>query len=79
MVGAALILMIFWRMLNRQKPEPVPIEVLSLTPESSVRSQQKSGEITPELLNELIRQKPANIGIALRDWVAEGSAPAGKN
>ncbi len=79
MVGAALILMIFWRMLNRQKPEPVPIEVLSLTPENSVRSQQKSGEITPELLNELIRQKPANIGIALRDWVAEGSAPAGKN
>ncbi len=79
MAGAALILLIFWRMLNRQKPEPVPIEVLSLTPESSVRSQQKSGEITPELLNELIRQKPANIGIALRDWVTEGSAPAGKN
>lgn len=79
MVGAALILMIFWRMLNRQKPEPVPIEVLSLNPESSSRAQQKTGEVTPELLNELIRQKPANIGIALRDWVAEGSAPAGKN
>jgi flagellar M-ring protein FliF len=79
MAGAALILMIFWRMLNRQKPEPVPIEVLSLTPESSGRAQQKTGEITPELLNELIRQKPANIGIALRDWVAEGSAPVGKN
>ena len=79
MAGAALLLMIFWRMLNRQKPEPVPIEVLSLSPESSGRAQQKTGEITPELLNELIRQKPANIGIALRDWVAEGSAPAGKN
>lgn len=79
MAGAALILMIFWRMLSRQKPEPVPIEVLSLTPESSGRAQQKTGEVTPELLNALIRQKPANVGIALRDWVAEGSAPAGKN
>jgi flagellar M-ring protein FliF len=28
------------------------------------------GAITPELLNELIRQKPANIGVALRDWAA---------
>ena len=32
--------------------------------------------MTPEMLNELIRQKPANIGTALRDWV---DAPQGKN
>jgi flagellar M-ring protein FliF len=32
--------------------------------------------ITPELLNELIRQKPGNVGAALRNWVAE---PASKN
>jgi hypothetical protein len=31
------------------------------------------------MLNELIRQKPANIGVALRDWVAAGATPAGKN
>jgi flagellar M-ring protein FliF len=28
------------------------------------------GSLTPELLNELIRQKPVNIGTALKDWVA---------
>jgi flagellar M-ring protein FliF len=36
--------------------------------------------VTPELLNELIRQKPANVGVALRDWVsASPTATASKN
>ncbi|MES2696683.1 MAG: flagellar basal-body MS-ring/collar protein FliF [Verrucomicrobiota bacterium] len=77
--GAALALLIFWRMLSRQKPEPVPIEVLSLTPETAAQRVHNSGNVTPELLNELIRQKPANIGVALREWVSAGSAPVGKN
>ncbi len=38
-----------------------------------------ASNVTPELLNDLIRQKPANIGIALRDWVSAGNVPAGKN
>ena len=29
-----------------------------------------SNGVTPEMLNQLIRHKPANIGAALRDWVA---------
>lgn len=77
--GALIVFLIFWRMLKRQKPEPVPIEVLSLSPDNSSRSMPNPGSVTPEMLNELIRQKPANIGVALRDWVAAGSAPAGKN
>ncbi len=72
--GAVAVLLFFWRALARQKPEPVPMEVLSMTPEAA-RSLPSSNSVTPELLNELIRQKPANIGIALRDWVA---VPAGK-
>jgi flagellar M-ring protein FliF len=78
--GAALVLLIFLRMLKRQKPEAVPIEVLSLTPENAAQRLPNANNVTPELLNELIRQKPANIGVALRDWVAGGNAqPAGKN
>jgi flagellar M-ring protein FliF len=77
--GAAVVFLVFWRMLNRQKPEPVPIEVLSLNPNVSARTSANPGQVTPEMLNELIRQKPANIGIALRDWVSAGTAPAGKN
>jgi len=78
--GAALVMLIFWRLLKRQKPEPVPIEVLSYSPEQA-RSLPNASNVTPELLNELIRQKPANIGVALREWVSAGApaAPASKN
>jgi flagellar M-ring protein FliF len=76
-VGAALaILIVFWRVLSRQKLEPVPVEVLAMTPDAAARALPNSNSVTPELLNELIRQKPANAGVALRDWAA---VPAGKN
>ncbi len=71
-VGAGFVLLIFLRMLRRQKPEPVPVEVLSMTPDAAARA-LPSNTVTPDLLNELIRQKPANIGVALRDWVSAGS------
>ncbi len=72
-IGAAIVLMIFLRMLARQKPEPVPVEVLSMTPDAAARA-LPSSTVTPDLLNELIRQKPANIGVALRDWVSAGAS-----
>ncbi len=79
--GAAVVLLVFWRLFKRQKPEAVPIEVLSYTPEQASRTLPNANNVTPELLNELIRQKPANIGVALREWVTAGnaSAPASKN
>ena len=77
--GAALVLLVFLRVLSRQKPEPVPVEVLSLPPDAQQRALNSPNAVTPELLNELIRQKPANVGVALRDWVAAGTATASKN
>lgn len=74
--GAGLVLLLFLRLLSRQKPEPVPVEVLAMPPDLAARSLQNGNAVTPEMLNELIRQKPANIGTALRDWV---TSPAGKN
>lgn len=74
--GAVLVLLIFLRVLSRQKPEPVPVEVLSLSPEAAARSLPNSNSVTPELLNELIRQKPNNVGVALRDWVSAGTPVA---
>jgi flagellar M-ring protein FliF len=67
---ALAVLGVFWRMLRSQKPEPVPVELLTETPSNSQRTMPMQGAVTPELLNELIRQKPANIGVALRDWAA---------
>jgi flagellar M-ring protein FliF len=67
---ALAVLALFWRMLGRQKPESLPMELLTNSSPSGQRSLPGQGTITPELLNELIRQKPANIGVALRDWAA---------
>jgi flagellar M-ring protein FliF len=79
-VVACLVLLVFLRMLSHQKPEPVPVEVLSLSPEAAARALPNSNSVTPELLNELIRQKPANVGVALRDWVSNAApAAASKN
>ena len=77
--GAGLVLLVFLRMLSRQKPEPVPVEVLAMPPELAARSLQNGNAVTPEMLNELIRQKPANIGTALRDWVGTPPAAAKNN
>lgn len=68
-VLAVAVLLFFWRQLSRQKIEPVPVEVLALSPEAANRALPSSKSLTPDALNELIRQKPANVGVALRDWV----------
>lgn len=75
--GAGLVLLVFLRLLSRQKPEPVPVEVLAMPPEMAARSLQNGSAVTPEMLNDLIKQKPVNIGTALRDWV--GTPAASKN
>ena len=71
-VGAALIVfLVFWRMLSKQKPEPVPVELLTAAPVNTHNNglSLNGGSLTPELLNELIKQKPVNVSNALRDWV----------
>ena len=70
MGGAAAVLLVFLGLLSRQKPEPVPVEVLTLPPDAAARALPQGGTVTPEMVNELIRQKPANVGAALRGWVA---------
>jgi len=69
-VGAAILALVFLRLLSKQKPEPIPVEVLTLPPDLAARALPSGGRITPEMVNELIRTKPANVGVALRGWMA---------
>lgn len=70
-VAAAALILFFLRRLGREKPEAVPVELLRELPASEQRALTgASGVVTPELINELIRQKPTNVGTALRDWMA---------
>lgn len=75
----AVVLFLFWRMLKSQKPESVPMELLN--PNTGGYSLAGGGNgnngggtgrgfLSPDALNELIQQKPANVGTALRDYMA---------
>ncbi|HEX4666341.1 MAG TPA: flagellar basal-body MS-ring/collar protein FliF [Chthoniobacterales bacterium] len=74
-VGAGIValglLFFFLRMLKRTKPDEISFELLQT---AGSRVSGSSANITPDLLNEMIRQKPANVGVALRGWMANGSS-----
>jgi flagellar M-ring protein FliF len=65
---------VFMRMLKKTKPDEIPIEILDQSQLTGVEGANGVG-ITVEKLNEMIRQKPENIGAALRGWMVTG----GKN
>jgi flagellar M-ring protein FliF len=68
-VIAAVVLVAFMRMLKNAKPDEIPIEILD--PKAYLQSAgQGNSRVSPEMLNDLIRQKPGNVGAALRDWLA---------
>jgi len=70
---AIVVLGIFMGMLKRSKPDAIPIELLKPEPVSA-----SAPNISAEVLNDLIRQKPANVGAALRGWMANSNG-ASKN
>ncbi len=68
------VLAFFFQMLKKTKPEEISIEVLQPDQMLENRSLEDNGTVTPEMLNELIKQKPANIGVSLREWIGEPEA-----
>jgi flagellar M-ring protein FliF len=65
------VIFFFLQMLKKNAPEQISIEVLQPEQVLQSRKLEDTGTVTPEMLNELIRQKPANIGVSLRDWIGE--------
>lgn len=72
---ALVIFFVFLRMLKRTKPEEIQFELLPESARTPHQPTVKSNTVSPELLNDLIRQKPENVGATLRDWLGakEGS------
>jgi flagellar M-ring protein FliF len=70
-IVACVVLGIFMGMLKRSKPDAIPIELLKPEP---VNRAAPAPIISAEVLNDLIRQKPANVGAALRGWMANPNA-----
>lgn len=71
LITVVIVIFIFQSFLRRVKPGEIRIEVLG--PNGAGGSDdvlEKEGRISPEMLNEMIRNKPANVGAALRGWMA---------
>ncbi len=63
---AVVAVMAFLRLLKRTKPYEIPIEIL----DPNVNFEAEKPQLSPEMLNEMIRQKPQNVGAALRGWMS---------
>jgi flagellar M-ring protein FliF len=90
--GAVLVALIlfgsFVRMLQKTKPDEIPMEMLYPAsdsnmgmngpdvPEVNVATPQP---VTVDLINEMIRRKPQNVGAALRNWMGKGDGAGGHN
>ena len=67
---AVVMVLFFLRMVKKAKPDEIPIEVFSPIGAGANGADQGAQPISVELINEMIRQKPENVGAALRDWMS---------
>lgn len=74
-IMALVLFVVFFQMYRKFKSQPSPFEEFK---QQSTHFQgggsQSAAEVTPELLNELIRQKPDNAAVTLRGWINETEA-----
>ena len=68
-VAALVGFLLFVRVLRRSQAEGASLEIYNGR-ENNRRPGELEGEITPEMLNELIKQKPANVGLTLKRWMS---------
>ena len=73
-VLALVVFVIFLRMLKKFKPSDAEVQVLDEDDQQLLSGTRSLGSgLTPELLNDLIQEKPDNVGTALRRYLETGS------
>jgi flagellar M-ring protein FliF len=70
---AALMILILLRMVKKHKPESYSLEIMDEDSQDGKKGAEIVPKLTPELLNELIREKPENVSTALRNWALESN------
>ena len=74
-VLALVIFFIFLRMLKKFKPSEAEVQVLDEDDQQMLAGTRSLGSgLTPELLNDLIQEKPDNVSTALRKYLETGSS-----
>ena len=67
LVAAIALFFVFLRILKRAKPDRIPVELLKRDEDAAALA---AAQVTPNMLNEMIQQKPENVSFALRNWMA---------
>jgi len=76
---AVILFVAFVRMLGKTKPDEIPMEMLSSQVDTEAQGSLTNGKasssgftqpVTVELINDMIRRKPENIGAALQNWMS---------
>ena len=74
---AVLIVLFFLRQLKRTPADPIPLELLDPASASALDNARPAKmlrdrrSVSPEMLNDMIRQKPENVSASLREWMTE--------
>ena len=69
-IAAAIGLFLFFlRIVKRAQPDRIPVELLKPDPEAAAAL--VAAQVTPHMLNAMIQQKPENVSVALRNWMAD--------
>jgi flagellar M-ring protein FliF len=71
---AGVMFLVFLRMFKKFKPSEAEVQVLDEDDQQLLAGTRSLGSgLTPELLNDLIQEKPDNVGIALKRYLETGS------
>ncbi len=62
----------FLRLIKRAQAEAPSLELYQPGAAGAGRPAELDGPITPAMLNEMIRQKPGNVGLTLKEWMSTG-------
>ena len=73
---AVVVLFLFWRLWQKTSKDEIPIAIpaISSNGNGNGNGHRKSaqGVVTVEVLNQLIRENPANMTQAVKNWLARG-------
>jgi flagellar M-ring protein FliF len=70
LLAGTVFLVFFWA-IHKTKPEQITFELIEEdSPQLNLLPQAKDHKISPELLNDLIRQKPENVSATIREWLS---------
>jgi flagellar M-ring protein FliF len=74
---AAGVLFLFWRLWQKTSKDEIPIAIPATNGNGNGHSHRKAaqGMVTVDVLNQLIRENPANMTQAVRSWLSRSKTP----